>query len=96
VPSVRWFSICHPNIRSKVRSAFRVGCAEVSPAKRAVDPGNSDSNAFLGLPGAERSARWILDDRHAPRIHNIERWSKNFAAQLLRLVAAASALSTVM
>ena len=73
----------HPGV--KVRSAFRVGCAEVSPAKRAVDPGNSDSNAFLGLPGAERSARWILDDRHAPRIHNIERWSKNFAAQLLRL-----------
>src|SRR5208282_3769842 len=72
------------NTRVKVRRAFYVGRAQVSPAQRAMDAGDSDPRILLYLPDAESRAGRILHHRHAARIHYVESWGKNFAAQLFR------------
>src|SRR6202521_5937292 len=69
----------------KVGGTFWVGRAQIGPAERAGDLGDSDSGALVGLPDAENRAGGILDDRHAASVHDVKSWGKNLAAELLRL-----------
>src|SRR5260370_30446569 len=64
----------------KIRGALCVRCAQIGPAERAGDVGDSDSVVLVGLPGTDNRAIGILDDRHAPSIHHVESRSKNLGA----------------
>src|ERR1022692_3429521 len=56
----------------KIGGTFWIGRAQIGPAERAVDLGNSDSGVLVGLPGAENGAGGILNNGHAARVHNVE------------------------